>query len=495
MRDSRPAQRAAKRPAAHADAADDEDSRLVKADADKLFFIQMLVKDIELVPAVLDLVDNSVDGARAMLLARGGSTADAGDTAAVRGSYTGRRIDVVAGSDAFEVVDNCGGIDLTVAREYAFRFGRSEDYAGVPGSVGEFGVGMKRALFKIGRHFRVESRSASTSFVLDVDVDRWADEQGPWRFRLDDAREGLSEPVDGSTGTTVRVTRLHDTVQQDFSDPLVLGQLREQLRLRHQGAIQDGMTITLNGDRLTPFLPALLSGPQFQPLNRTYQLQQPDGTVFVKLTAGIVEAARTRDAAVDEGRAENFPEPGDAGWWVFCNDRLLLMRDRSRETGWGNGAAAYHPQYRRFRGYVFLTAANTALLPWNTTKTGVDADSRVWRQVQSQMKSALAEVQAVINRLKTESETARDTDDPVEAPLTNAIASAVPRPLSDLSPRDSVLVPKPPARPPKLPRRDIKKITYDVDLDRFADVAEALGTTNASAIGRQTFDYFYDREA
>lgn len=38
----------------------------VDAGAEKRFFIEMLTKDIELLPAIVDLVDNSVDGARGL---------------------------------------------------------------------------------------------------------------------------------------------------------------------------------------------------------------------------------------------------------------------------------------------------------------------------------------------------------------------------------------------------------------------------------------------
>lgn len=494
--DARPAKRAVKvskapRAAARAAADGHGESRVVKADADKLFFIEMLVKDIELVPAVLDLVDNSVDGARAMALAAQMEDPE-GEPPEAFGDlhYEGRTVSVTVGPEAFEIADNCGGIDLDTARDYAFRFGRSEEYEGVPGSVGEFGVGMKRALFKMGRAFTVTSRTETTYFALDVNVDEWADEPGAWTFRLDEAQKDLPPPGAEEIGTTIRVTRLHDTVAQDFADPLVVSLLKEQLRLRHQGAIQAQMSISLNGTRLTPFLPALLVGPMFKPVNRSFTLNQPAGPVFARIVAGIVPPPRQREI-VDEGRAESFQDPGDAGWWVFCNDRLLLMRDRTAETGWGRGAAAYHPQYRLFRGYVYLTAANTALLPWNTTKTGVDQDSRVWRQVQTEMRSALVEVQSVINRLKNERE---ESDDATHAPVTNALAAAVSKPLKDLPLSNSAVVPPPPPRRPAQRRPDTKKIQYNVDIDRFNEVADELGTTNASEIGRQTFDYFYERE-
>ena len=39
-------------------------ARRVEATPEKRFFVSMLVKDIELIPAIVDLVDNSIDGAK-----------------------------------------------------------------------------------------------------------------------------------------------------------------------------------------------------------------------------------------------------------------------------------------------------------------------------------------------------------------------------------------------------------------------------------------------
>src|SRR4051812_25735665 len=99
----------------------------------------MLTRDIELLPAIIDLVDNSVDGARAT----------------TPGDLSSHRIDIVADADIFRISDDCGGIDIDVARDYAFRFGRPEGHTGTDHSVGQFGVGMKRALFKLGSVFSV----------------------------------------------------------------------------------------------------------------------------------------------------------------------------------------------------------------------------------------------------------------------------------------------------------------------------------------------------
>jgi hypothetical protein len=449
------------------------DAYKVEASADKRLFVSMLVKDIELLPAVIDLVDNSVDGARAT---------SPNDIAR-------HNISLDVSPDFFAISDDCGGISLDIARHYAFRFGRPKDYDGVAGSVGQFGVGMKRALFKLGRSFEVISWTASSYFRLPVDVDAWVNDPDPeWQFRMSDIGDS---PAEGNIGTRIKVENLHDSVKEDFANQNVLGQLREQLRLRHQSVLQQGLSIKLNGQRLTGLAPELLSGPDFSPVNRTLVVRTGDeGEVHVRIIAGVV--ASGSDENVDEGDAEAFRGTVDAGWWVFCNDRLLLYADRTATTGWGVSSPAYHPQYRNFRGYVYLESLRTELLPWNTTKTGVDSDSRVWRQVQSEMKVALSQVLSVINRVKSERERAEEDED---MPIVKAMARAKSVAVKSV-PVSSIVVAPPPRQisKPAARRTSVQKIQYDVERDRYREAVEILGAPSAAEVGRQTFDYFYERE-
>lgn len=443
----------------------------VEAGADKELFVSMLVKDIELLPAIMDLIDNSVDGARAT----------------TPGDPSQHWVRIETGVDGFTISDNCGGIDLDTARKHAFRFGRPKDHAGVEGSVGQFGVGMKRALFKLGRQFSVSSRSAKNAFELQVDVDDWlADKSSEWQFRMTSIDTNYSG--DEGTGTIIRVTRLHEYVQEDLKNRLVLGSLREQIRLRHQASLEQGLSISLNGEKLRGLNPKLMSGPGFTPINKRIIVTTNEGQVHCHIVAGIAEASKNDDIK-DEGQAEGFRTSGDAGWWVFCNGRLLLFAERTELTGWGTAVAAYHPQYRRFRGYVYLESLDSSLLPWNTTKTGVDQDSRVWRRVQSEVKTSLVEVVSVINRLKTERASSLS---PEYAPVTAALEGARSVPLSELTSSVSFQVPALPRRKPAPPK--LKHIQYDVSPQQFIDVARALGVSTATSVGRQTFEYFYERE-
>src|SRR5207244_2519970 len=87
-----------------------------KADASptKQFFVSMLTRDITLADAILDLVDNCLDGA--MRLADGKYV-----------NYAKHFVRIALTNDYFLIEDNCGGIPRAVAKNYAFKMGREPD--------------------------------------------------------------------------------------------------------------------------------------------------------------------------------------------------------------------------------------------------------------------------------------------------------------------------------------------------------------------------------
>lgn len=479
---------------------EDNGSR-VEARAEKRFFIEMLVKDIELLPAIVDLTDNSIDAARR--LHPDGNLAD-------------QWVEIEVTADHFLIKDNSGGMDIDIAREYAFRFGRSREFQGVPRSVGQFGVGMKRAIFKIGDEFEVESTyrkipgsaaRGDSRFALTVDVEEW-ERQADWSFNLNSYEEQIELPDGVLAGTVITVRKLHPSVSDDFQDGAIIDDLKRELRIRHQESIDRGLALSVNGVRQTSTRPSLQQSPLLSPIHRSFDVTIPEGEVNVEIFAGTVQGETRREDAeeVDLGNAESFQDPSDAGWYLFCNDRLLMVADTSSVTGWGNPAAAFHPQYRLFRGYVYLSAEDAALLPWNTTKTAVDRDSPVFRSVASAMKSTLVEVQAAINKqekarraylAEVRGVEARGVENPPDKPeLLSVFDETENVPLRELpvSPKMET-PPEPPkkkASPPPPP--DFKRIQYEVDLDDFERVSDVLGTTSGSEVGRQTFAYFYEAE-
>ena len=56
-------------------------------------------------------------------------------------------MNIAFSNDRFELTDNCGGFDKKTAGDYAFRFGRPDERPSADHSIGQFGIGMKRAQF------------------------------------------------------------------------------------------------------------------------------------------------------------------------------------------------------------------------------------------------------------------------------------------------------------------------------------------------------------
>ncbi|MDE0208959.1 MAG: ATP-binding protein, partial [Boseongicola sp.] len=181
----------------------------------KAFFVDMLTKDIPLERAVLDLVDNSIDGAKRL---RPEKVPD----------FTGLSVALNLNADLFEIRDNCGGFDIETATSYAFRFGRPDKARSTEYSIGQFGVGMKRALFKFGRYFEVRSTTQDQRWSMKVDVDDW-EESRDWHFDFDEIEDGMENPEE-ECGTRILVKQLRPEVASRFSQSHFQSRLSEMIR-------------------------------------------------------------------------------------------------------------------------------------------------------------------------------------------------------------------------------------------------------------------------
>ena len=140
----------------------------------KRFFVSMLTRDIELKDAILDLVDNSIDGATRQLQGKIKKT----------DAYEGYEARIWLSAKSFDITDNCGGIPKDAVKD-AFLLGRPkvEKDKGIP-TIGVYGIGMKRAIFKIGEEAEVESFANDGAFAVTYSKD-WLDpESDDWELPI-----------------------------------------------------------------------------------------------------------------------------------------------------------------------------------------------------------------------------------------------------------------------------------------------------------------------
>lgn len=462
-------------------------SEEIDARPTKRFFVRMLVRDIELVPAIIDLIDNSVDGARRLAAERpaNGRRKAAGKkhSGSTELDLSKHHINIKLGPDSFVIEDNCGGIELDRAMNYAFRFGRPDDIEPLEGEVGQFGVGMKRALFKLGERFVVDSVASKSRFTLDVKVPKWLAKER-WAFPLKEMAENEKNPR-RILKTHIEVSSLLPSVSAEFSQPSFLERLRTQIEFSHQEALAAGINVTLNGQVLTSRPPMLLASRDVKPRVIAKRMSSNGHKVSMKLYSGFVKLA---DEGADTDDPDRFSGLAQAGWYVVCNGRMLVFADKTRLTGWGDVIADYHPQYRRFRGYVYLTGDSGAM-PWNTAKTAVDEDSPVWGEVRKEIVAALLEARTAMNKIKREV----GSGGAASSPMTSKLEKAKPTPLADLPPSKKLILPSGTSGAAKK-RKSTQRIDFEVPQARFEEVAQSFDLSQPATIGKRLFDYYYERE-
>src|SRR5262245_36948937 len=105
-----------------------------KGDPTKAFFVRTITRDISLSDCILDLIDNSVDGAWQ-------SEGSRPSTLEAKTNLSKYKIEIHISSKSFSILDNCGGISLDEAANYAFTFGRRDSEPNEKYSIGVYGIG------------------------------------------------------------------------------------------------------------------------------------------------------------------------------------------------------------------------------------------------------------------------------------------------------------------------------------------------------------------
>lgn len=385
-----------------------DNRRVIHAEPTKELFIYMLVRDIPLIRAIVDLVDNSVDGATRLQSNE---------------NYEGLWIKILANKQFFKIEDNCGGITVKEAEEYAFKFGRANDAEATPKSIGRFGIGMKRSFFKIGNKFTVESTTSNSKFVVSENVEEWKRKE-EWTFEFQEVQEGGEyEAVD-----------IHPN----------------PLNFRNSDKIKVA---------------------KFEKEYKYFGSREIDAPVRVRLYAGVSERS------LDEG-----------GWYVFCNERMVLEADQTEITGWGTktGFPKYHPDFAFFRGYAFFESDDATYLPWTTTKTGIDYDSPIYKSVKQEICQLTAPVITFLRRMAEEKSRVERGEIP-ESLLEQAYLQTSLHSVFEANTSTTFQMPDQSAIPPNQKRGTIQ---YNKPIEEINLVKELLDVSSNKEVGEKTFDYY-----
>ena len=446
----------------------------------KSFFVDMLTRDIELVDAILDLLDNCVDGILRQKKNSSGET-----------PYEGFEAEIEFNEDMFSIADNCGGIPWSL-HEYAFRMGKEPENrdSNLP-IVGVYGIGMKRAIFKIGRQCLISTQNKENCYGVEI-TPEWIEQSDNWDLPVYESPQREKED-----GTTIVIDELHQGIatrfgedKEDFSR-----ELTRKIETHYAFIIAKGFRVIVNGQRVVPKPTKLIfvetedeKGFAIRPyIYRT----EVDG-VNIFLSVGFTRPIPSQEEINDEQEEKRYSSM-DAGWTIICNDRAVLYCDRTELTGWGDaGVPRYHTQFIAISGIVEFQSNDASKLPMTTTKRGIDASSSLYLQVKNKMREGMRVFTNFTNQWKGKGDASQeyidsgkalaldDTKTKSEKLKLNPVRSGL---------RGMQFMPKLP-RPEPDPSSK-KQISYSRDLEEIQIVQNYLFNGNSvtpSQVGEKCFD-------
>lgn len=143
---------------------------------------------------------------------------------------------------------------------------------------------------------------------------------------------------------------------------------------------------------------------------------------FLKPYVNSYKIGKNKEITIKIIAGVGDPSPKDAGWNIICNGRAVIQKDRTELTGWestydseeengvdeafqGKIIPAFHNDFARFRGYVYIDCEDPNQLPLNTTKDSIDQQHFVYQFIFQEMRNVMRRILPDLRRLQ---ETIRD---------------------------------------------------------------------------------------
>lgn len=370
----------------------------------KRFFVEMLTRDITVEEAILDLLDNCVDG-----ILRSFPQLPEGET-----PYKDFWAKIIVNKDTFEIVDNCGGIPWS-EHDRAFRMGRPDSgnhgADGEPLSVGVYGIGMKRAIFKMGTKALIWTQNGENNYEVDISPD-WVASEDSWDLEVREGTVGMQQD-----GTQIIIRNLYNDVSEYFAAESFEKKLLDKIESHYAVIIRKGFKVQVNEKFANP-KPIIFQfnedknqdGTEVKP----FMYKSVDEGVEIFLAVGLYKPIPDSEETLAEQETPRFSSE-NAGWTVICNDRVVLYCNRDEQTGWGTGGVPrYHTQFIAISGVVEFRG-DPRKLPTTTTKRGLDVGSTLYQRTLDKMREGTLIFTNFTNKWKTREEEARKLVSPIHS--------------------------------------------------------------------------------
>jgi hypothetical protein len=303
--------------------------------------IQSIASDIDLKRGILELVDNAVDEWRARANPR-----------------LNIRLTFDVNKKSLVYLDNAGGIlekNLNMILQPGGTTRTPEDH-----SIGEFGLGSKRAIIALSREAEVVSRFESKDTFKIVVNDSWASSSS---WKVPKYKTTRIDP--SSTQITF------NNIKFDL-DLKALQEIKQEISDTYCYLLSSKFTIHVNN---LPIEPNRFSHWAFPPHRRhprkykTY-ISIGERRVTVDVTVGLM---------LESSQAGNY------GLDIFCNNRMILKDYKAPEIGFTKGTlGSPHSAIAWFKGIVQIAGSNMDM-PWNSTKSGLDVANPIFQPLKEKV--------------------------------------------------------------------------------------------------------------
>jgi len=310
--------------------------------------------DVNPVSSIMELIDNALDNWKRV--------SEQQDDIQIEVEYD-------RGSEEITIRDNSGGIERDkINILFALGESKKED---IPGSIGAYGIGAKKAIVNLGNEATIKSRArgADKGYGFTID-EEWLNSDEEWEVTREehDIPEGVTE---------IQIRDLNIDWGQ-YEDDLheVLSDTYEYFLSEEFQKGKGQLSISINGRELEPPEPTDWG---YSPIDGTYprryenirlEFDDMSNPVYLHVTVGLIR------------RVLGGNESG-SGADIFCQGRKILSNVKDERAGFGEGTGnnrlnKYSAGQRRLRFIIELeTEGDTQKLPWDAQKSNIDPYNKV----------------------------------------------------------------------------------------------------------------------
>ncbi|WP_421781755.1 ATP-binding protein [Kiloniella litopenaei] len=324
---------------------------------ERKYVFNALTSDISTIDSILDLIDNSIDAARRDISSKGQALTNGLPT-----SYEGYEIKLALDEDSITISDNCRGMETDLLKSTVFRLGARHNQSF---SIGIYGVGLIRAFWKLGNRGHLITDNGAEAFSLSFT-----------KKDLDENETTLNAVRENTSGRKFNIFKIDQLTLDgvyDFGDGGWNEKLIDRIRRVYGLCIRKGLKIWVGKYQIPEFGPRIRQ--DISDLRDTRNFVTVNG-VSVEVAIGVHEdyTFKGESGWTQRKNREVIPE---CGWYVVCNDRIVLTADRSLKVGW---SSTWHSEYNGILGWVYFTCTNADLLPWDSKKTDISLEKEAQRE-------------------------------------------------------------------------------------------------------------------